>query len=82
MAVKTSPFTGWRLSGKDAKAFLNQIETAQPNKLAQEALQRGRALYKKTINKNVPITPKKVSILNRVAKKAKQASGTNFFKCL
>lgn len=44
MSVKTSTFTGWRLSGKDAEAFSKQVEESQPNRLAQEALSRGRAL--------------------------------------
>ncbi len=44
MAIKTSPFSGWRLSGKDANAFLEQVNNAQPNPLAQAALDRGRKL--------------------------------------
>jgi len=34
MAIKTSTFSGWRLSGKDADAFLAQIREAKPNPLA------------------------------------------------
>lgn len=44
MAVKTSPFTCWRLSGKDADDFIKQLDESQPNKRAQEALSRGRVL--------------------------------------
>lgn len=44
MAIKTSTFSGWRLSGKDADAFLEQINNAKPNPLAQAALERGRKL--------------------------------------
>jgi hypothetical protein len=44
MAIKTSTFSGWRLSGKDVEAFLKQISNAKPNPLAQAALERGRKL--------------------------------------
>jgi hypothetical protein len=44
MAIKTSTFSGWRLSGKNADAFLKQISDAEPNPLAQAALERGRKL--------------------------------------
>jgi hypothetical protein len=44
MAIKTSTFSGWRLSGKDAEAFLKQISDSKPNPLAQAALERGRKL--------------------------------------
>jgi hypothetical protein len=44
MAIKTSTFSGWRLSGKDAEAFLKQISDAKPNPLAQTALEHGRKL--------------------------------------
>jgi len=44
MAVKTTPFTCWKLSGKDADAFVRQLDESQPNKRAQEALSRGRLL--------------------------------------
>jgi hypothetical protein len=44
MAIKTSTFSGWRLSGNDADAFLEQVNTAMPNPLAQAALNRGRKL--------------------------------------
>ena len=44
MAIKTSTFSGWRLSGKDADTFLEQVNNAKPNPLAQVALDRGRKL--------------------------------------
>ena len=44
MAIKTSTFSGWRLSGKDADAFLEQINNAKENLLAQNSLDRGRKL--------------------------------------
>lgn len=40
MAIKTSTFSGWRLSGKDAEAFLEQVNS----ELAQATLARGRKL--------------------------------------
>jgi hypothetical protein len=46
MAIKTSTFSGWRLSGKDADAFLNQVKKTKPNLLAQETLRRGEKLLK------------------------------------
>ena len=46
MAIKTSTFSGWRLSGKDAEAFLEQIEKSNPNKQAQETLTRGKKLLR------------------------------------
>jgi hypothetical protein len=51
MAIKTSTFSGWRLSGQDADAFLAQIREAKPNSLAQETLRNGEAFlreYQKT----------------------------------
>ncbi len=46
MAIKTSTFSGWRLSGKDADAFIAQVENRKPNKQAQETLRRGKQLIK------------------------------------
>lgn len=46
MAIKTSTFSGWQLSGKDAEIFLKQVENAKPNKRAQETLRRGEELMK------------------------------------
>ena len=44
MAIKTSTFSGWRLSGKDANAFLDQVNKAKLNPLAQASLDHGRTL--------------------------------------
>lgn len=44
MAIKTSTFSGWRLSGKDADTFLDQVNNAKTNPLAQKSLERGREL--------------------------------------
>ena len=44
MAIKTSTFAVWRLSGKDAEAFVRQIDNGRPNLRAQESLLRGRVL--------------------------------------
>ena len=44
MAIITSTFSGWRLTGEDADAFLEQIKNAKPNPLAQATLERGRPL--------------------------------------
>ena len=46
MAIKTSTFSGWRLSGEDADAFLDQVKNAKPNPLAQETLRRGEKFLK------------------------------------
>ena len=51
MAVKTSTFSGWRLSGNDADAFLNQINDSAPNPLAQAAVARGRSLAEEYLAK-------------------------------
>ncbi len=64
MAVKTSPFTGWRFSGKDAKAFIRQIDEGQPNIRAQESLSRGRVLCKQMEKSGyTSVTPIKVNVL-------------------
>jgi hypothetical protein len=66
MAVKTSPFTGWRLSGKDAEAFVRQIDESRPNVRAQEALSRGRALCKQMAEKGYSsVNPKKETMLKK-----------------
>ncbi len=54
MAVKTSTFSGWRLSGKDADAFLKQISDpmpANPLALAQAAIVRGCPLAEEYLTK-------------------------------
>lgn len=60
MAIKTSTFSGWRLSGKDADAFLKQIGDPTPNPLAQAALARGRPLAEEYLAKGrVVFSPRK-----------------------
>ena len=51
MAIKTSTFSGWRLSGEDAKAFLKQVNDPTPNPLAQAAFTRGCKLAKEYLTK-------------------------------
>ncbi len=51
MAIKTSTFSGWRLSGKDADAFLKQVNDPTPNPLAQAAIARGRPLAEEYLAK-------------------------------
>jgi hypothetical protein len=66
MAVKTSPFTGWRLSGKDADAFARQVDESRPNVRAQEALSRGRALCKQMAEKGYSsVNPKKETLFKK-----------------
>lgn len=60
MAIKTSTFTGWRLSGEDAQAFLKQAENPEPNPFAQKAVEEGQKLAEEYIQKGfVSISPKK-----------------------
>lgn len=60
MAIKTSTFSGWRLSGKDADAFIKQVNNAAPNPYAQAACERGQELAEEYFNKGyVTINPKK-----------------------
>jgi len=66
MAVKTSPFTGWKLSGKDADAFLKQVNESVPNQRARDALERGRALSKRIAEKDCSVKPQTVSLLKKV----------------
>lgn len=51
MAIKTSTFSGWRLSGKDADVFLKQINDSTPNPLAEAAIMRGRPLAEEYLEK-------------------------------
>lgn len=51
MAIKTSTFSGWQLSGKDAIAFIKQIEDSKPNPSAKMAIKRGQKLAEEYINK-------------------------------
>lgn len=66
MAVKTSPFTGWKLSGKVAAAFQKQVCESQPNERAQAALMRGRALCKQITEKGYSsVKPIKESFMKK-----------------
>ncbi|MDO5215739.1 hypothetical protein PSM96_12425 [Legionella pneumophila] len=51
MAIKTSTFSGWRLSGKDADAFLKQLKNATPNPNAKAAIANGRPLAEEFLAK-------------------------------
>lgn len=66
MAIKTSTFSGWRLSGKDADAFLKQINNPAPNPLAEIAITRGRPLAEEYLAKGyATFTPKKEKPLKK-----------------
>lgn len=59
MAIKTSTFSGWRLSGKDAEVFLEQINDFSPNPLAQAAFTRGKKMADEYLSKGyVVLSPK------------------------
>lgn len=59
MAIKTSTFSGWRLSGKDTEAFLKQVNNSVPNPMAQATLNRGQKLAQEYLTKGyVNLTPK------------------------
>lgn len=60
MAIKTSTFSGWRLSGKDADAFMKQVNEAPPNPQAKAAYERGKKLAEEYLAKGyVTLIPKK-----------------------
>ena len=59
MAFKTSPFSGWQLSGKDADAFLEQIRKGGPNPLAQKAYENGRKYYEEYMKKGYFTVPRR-----------------------
>ncbi len=44
MAIMTSTFSGWYLTGEDAEQFRRQINDPTPNLLARASMQRGRKL--------------------------------------
>ena len=44
MAIKTSTFSGWRLSGKDAETFSRQVNNPVQNPKAKAAIKRGKKL--------------------------------------
>lgn len=51
MAIKTSTFSGWKLSGKDAQTILHQVESPAPNPMAKNAIKRGEKLAKEYLSK-------------------------------
>ena len=63
MAIKTSTFSGWRLSGKDADAFLKQVKEAKPNPQAKAALVNGRPLAEEFLAKGHVVFGSKKSIV-------------------
>jgi hypothetical protein len=66
MAVKTSPFAGWRLSGRDAEIFSEQVDNSGLNPKAQDALARGRALCQQIEKCGYSsVNPKKENLLAR-----------------
>ena len=46
MSVHTSTFGGVRLSGEDAKKFINQVKHGRPNKAAAGSLAEGNKMLK------------------------------------
>jgi len=46
MGIKTSTFSGWRLSGETADAFLAELHSTKPNRQAKETLRLGDKLMK------------------------------------
>lgn len=59
MAIKTSTYGGWKLTGKDAEAFLRQIEDPKPNQYAQASLKRGQKLLSEYLEKGYAIVRSK-----------------------
>ncbi len=58
MTIKTSTFSGWRLPGKDAEAFLKQVTNTAANPLAQTAIERGQSLAEQYLEQGyVSINP-------------------------
>jgi hypothetical protein len=55
VAIKTSTFSGWQLSGEDAQSFLQQIENSQPNELAQASLKRGEKTLDEYLKKGYAV---------------------------
>ena len=73
MAVKTSPFTCWRLSGKDADDFIRQLDEGRPNILAQESLSRGRVLCEQISRHGYSsVRPAKENFIKAVFNRVKQ----------
>ena len=63
MAIKTSTFGGWELTGKHIDAFLKIVNNPIPNPLAIATVKRGRRLAEE-YNRNgfVVINPSKEGI--------------------
>lgn len=60
MAIKSSPFSGPRLSGKDAENFLKLVNDPTPNPLAQAALAQAKKLVEEnTVDGIFYLTTKK-----------------------
>ena len=58
MAIKTTPFSGWHLSGEEAATFIKQAEDVTPNPSAKLAIENGQALAKEYIQKGyVTLSP-------------------------
>lgn len=51
MAVKTSTFSGWRLSGKEADTFLKQVKESPSNPRAREAFANGLPMAEELLSK-------------------------------
>lgn len=47
MSIKSNPFGGVTLSGKDAEKFKNQVLYGKPNQAAKNTVKRGVALSRK-----------------------------------
>ncbi len=51
MTIKLSTFSGWKLSGEDAVALLNQLD-ALPNPVAQATIKNGFKFFDAASNHN------------------------------
>lgn len=47
MPVKSSPFGGWKLSGKETERLIQHMREDKPNPVAIAALERGRVALAK-----------------------------------
>lgn len=47
MPIKSNPFGGWKLSGKEAERFIRHMRDDKPNPAAIAALERGREAVEK-----------------------------------
>ena len=63
MAIKTSTFSGWQLTGEDAKAFERQIENCNSNSYAVGAVLRGEKLAGEYLQKGYVSLTSKSAIL-------------------